>query len=220
MVYELAAMNRLLDEDEEDLKRERELTLSTGVILGIFLALVVLCGAFFGFGYKLGSRRTAFPITEANADGTQPSAGLFSGFKPAAGSPMASPAANNSAPVVVRSASGSAPAAGSGEAPGVAHESPNPAAVAPAAHVAPPAAPTPEQPVATGSYVVQVAAVSHEEDAQLLVSALRAKGYPVSAHTDAADKFFHIQVGPFTNVKDATAAKQRLIADGYQPIIK
>ena len=68
--------------------------------------------------------------------------------------------------------------------------------------------------------MVQVAAVSHEEDAQLLVSALRAKGYPVSAHADTADKFFHIQVGPFTNMKDAAAAKQRLVADGYQPIIK
>ena len=90
----------------------------------------------------------------------------------------------------------------------------------PAAHAAPPAATAPEQPAATGTFVVQVAAVSHEEDAQLLVSALRAKGYPVTAHADSNDKFFHIQVGPYTNMKDATAAKQKLIADGYQPIIK
>ena len=79
---------------------------------------------------------------------------------------------------------------------------------------------TPEPAVAAGSFVVQVAAVSHEEDAQLLVNALRAKGYPVSAHTEPQDKFFHIQVGPFTNLKDANAAKQRLLADGYQPIVK
>jgi len=79
---------------------------------------------------------------------------------------------------------------------------------------------TPEPAVATGSFVVQVAAVSHEEDAQLLVTALKAKGYPVSAHTESADKFYHISVGPFTNVKDAAAAKARLVADGYQPIIK
>jgi len=72
----------------------------------------------------------------------------------------------------------------------------------------------------TGTFVVQVAAVSHEEDAQLLVSALRAKGYPVNAHADSGDKFFHIQVGPYTNMKDAATAKQKLIADGYQPIIK
>ena len=204
-------MNSLLDDDEEDLQRERELTLSTGVILGIFLALVVLCGAFFGLGYKMGSRGPV-PMTAAEAGGTQPSSGLFSGFKPAAGSPMAPSPAPGSVPAA-RSGSGEArggaPVAGSA-----------PTVAVPAAHAAPPAATAPEQPAATGTFVVQVAAVSHEDDAQLLVSALRAKGYPVTAHADSNDKFFHIQVGPYTNMKDATAAKQKLIADGYQPIIK
>jgi cell division septation protein DedD len=84
----------------------------------------------------------------------------------------------------------------------------------------PPVALTPAPSVATGSFVVQVAAVSHEEDAELLVNALRAKGYPVTAHTVPQDKLFHIQVGPFNNRKDADTAKQRLLADGYQPIVK
>jgi len=206
-------MNSLLDDDEEDLQRERELTLGTGVILGIFLALVVLCGAFFGFGYKMGSRQPV-PVSGSSTDGSgQPSSNMFSGFKPAAGSPLVSTPANGSAAPAARSGSGAAPRGGS------AAESAPPVA-APAARAAAPVAATPEQPAATGNFVVQVAAVSHEEDAQLLVSALRAKGYPVSAHADAGDKFFHIQVGPFTNAKDAAAAKQRLVADGYQPIIK
>ena len=206
-------MNRPVYEDEEDLKRERELTLSTGVILGIFLALVVLCGAFFGFGYKMGTRAPVPLGAAASSDGTQPSTGLFSGFKPAAGSPMAAPPASGSQPVVPRSGSGGAPRGG-----GSAAENAQPEA-APVAHAATPA-PPPAQPAATGNFVVQVAAVSHEEDAQLLVSALRAKGYPVNAITEPGDKLFHIQVGPFTNMKDATATKQRLLADGYQPIIK
>jgi cell division septation protein DedD len=208
-------MNSLLDEDEDDLKRERELTLSTGMILGIFLALVLLCGAFFGFGYKMGSHETAPVITAAAAEGTQPESDTFNGFnKPSAGSPAGGGAAE---PVAETSGSGD----GSGEASGAAAEaaSKSPAVVAPA-HSATPVATAAPQPVATGSYVVQVAAVSHEEDAQLLVSALKAKGYPVTAHTEAADKFYHIQVGPFGNVKDAAAAKARLVADGYQPIIK
>jgi cell division septation protein DedD len=202
-------MNRLLDEDEEDLRREREVTLSTGVILGIFLALVVLCGAFFGFGYKMGSHPATAPTTATAADGSaqQPSADTFSGFKPAAGSPVGSKDATDAEPT------------GSGEAPATAPANPAPAVVVPA-HTAPPVVTNAEATVASGTYVVQVAAVSHEEDAQLLVSALKAKGYPVSAHTQPADKFYHIQVGPFTNVKDAAAAKARLVADGYQPIIK
>ena len=186
-------MTRPVYEDEEDLKRERELTLSTGVILGIFLALVVLCGAFFGIGYKMGSHQPVPLGAAANSDGTQPSTGLFRGFKPAAGSPMASSAGSGTGPAAVRS--------GSGEARGGAPVAGSAAPVAaPAAHAAAPVATTTEQPAATGNFVVQVAAVSHEEDAQLLVSALRAKGYPVSAQTAPGDKFFHIQVGPFTNM--------------------
>jgi DedD protein len=206
-------MTRPVYEDEEDLKREREMTLSTGVILGIFLALVVLCGAFFGFGYKMGSRQPVPLGTAANAEGAQPSTGLFSGFKPAAGSPMTSNAGSGPQPAATKSGSGGAP---SGEA----RAESTPPAAAPAAHAAPPPVTTTEQSAATGNFVVQVAAVSHEEDAQLLVGALRAKGYPVTAQTQPGDKFFHIQVGPFTNMKDAVAAKQRLTADGYQPIIK
>ena len=206
-------MNSLLDEDEDDLKRERELTLSTGMILGIFLALVLLCGAFFGFGYKMGSHETAPVITAAAADGTQPESDTFNGFnKPSAGSPAGSNAAANAEPAA--DTSGSGDAAGGGAAPESTSPAPAPA------RAATPVVTSPEQPTAAGSYVVQVAAVSHEEDAQLLVSALKAKGYPVSAHTEPGDKFFHIQVGPFGSVKDAAAAKARLVADGYQPIIK
>lgn len=206
-------MNPLLDEDEDDLKRtERELTLSTGMILGIFLVLVLLCGAFFGFGYKMGSRtKEPLPVSTATTDGSQPPTD-FNSFKPAAGSP-----AGGSTPSTTDATTDTTPTATTGTGSSAATE-PAPAVVNPASTAAP--APAPAQPAAGGTYVVQVAAVSHEEDAQLLVNALKAKGYPVSAHTEPQDKFFHIQVGPFASMKDATAAKQRLVADGYQPIIK
>jgi hypothetical protein len=38
------------------------------VILGIFLVLVLLCGAFFGMGYKMGSRQTV-PLIAVEAGG-------------------------------------------------------------------------------------------------------------------------------------------------------
>jgi DedD protein len=201
-------MNPLLDEDDDDLNRaNRELTLSTGMILGIFLVLVLLCGAFFGFGYKMGSHTGSLPVSATNPESPQPTGGTFSGFKPAAGSP-----AGGSSAAPATDAGGD-----SGEAPAGAAES---TSTVPAAHTPAPVVTTPEQAVAAENFMVQVAAVSHEEDAQLLVNALRAKGYPVSAHTVPQDKFFHIQVGPYNNAQDATAAKQRLVADGYQPIIK
>ena len=58
-------MNSLFDEDDDRTSTaDREFTLSTGTILGIFFALVLLCGAFFGFGYKMGSHKPA-PVLQA-----------------------------------------------------------------------------------------------------------------------------------------------------------
>jgi DedD protein len=197
-------MKSMLDDDDDRNERtDRELTLSTGMILGIFLGLALLCGLFFGFGYKMGSHRVPQPVSASSTDSASPAA-AFGGFKPSAGSPAGGSTNSSAAPATAAADSES------GAAENAATASPAPS----------PVVTSPEPPVAAGSFVVQVAAVSHEEDAQLLVNALRAKGYPVSAHTEPLDKFFHIQVGPFTSMQDANAAKQKLAADGYQPIIK
>jgi cell division septation protein DedD len=211
------SMNSLLADDDELNRDDHELTLSTGAILGIFFGLVLVCGLFFGFGYKMGTHK-AVPVEDATAENSPSPAANFDGFKPAAGSSEGGSAAVSSNSVAPDPEGTPAAADNSGNAA-------TPAAGAPvvpttAARTAPPAATASAQAAATGSFVVQVAAVSHQEDAELLVNALRAKGYPVSAHTEPQDKFFHIQVGPFNNRKDTDAAKQRLLADGYQPIVK
>jgi cell division septation protein DedD len=68
--------------------------------------------------------------------------------------------------------------------------------------------------------VVQVAAVSRKDDADLLVSALRAKGYSVAERNETQDKLIHIQVGPFTTRRDAESMREKLIVDGYNAIVK
>jgi len=71
------------------------------------------------------------------------------------------------------------------------------------------------------SYFVQVAAVTKQDDAQALVEALKKKQYAAfTSNTSSADKFFHVQVGPFGDLKDAEATKAKLISDGYNPILK
>jgi DedD protein len=206
-------MNSLLDDDDVVEREHHEVTLGTGTILAIFLGLVLLCGLFFGFGYKIGSRKGVMPEQAAAADPVTTPATNFSSFKPAAGSPVgggdASPAANNDAQ----------PAPTRAKRREIAREEKKQEAATAPTERSPATATAPEAP-APGAFVVQVAAVSHQEDAELLVNALRAKGYPVSAHTEPQDKFFHIQVGPFATHKDADIAKQRLLADGYQPIVK
>ena len=200
-------MNSLLDEEIDEMhSHDRELTLGTGTILGIFFGLVLLCGLIFGLGYKMGERK---PIVVEQGSVSSGPAADFGAFKPAAGSPV------GTAPSVPRPAVSTPVAANS------AGNVPRPVAAAETVRPAPaPVAAAPAGPASGSGFVVQIAAVSHQEDAELLVNALRAKGYPVSANTSAQDKFFHIQVGPFVERRDAEAAKQRLVADGYQPIVK
>lgn len=68
--------------------------------------------------------------------------------------------------------------------------------------------------------MVQIAAVSHQEDADVLVSALRKHGYVVSTRHDPADDLLHVQVGPFASHADAASMRQRLLNDGYNAIIE
>jgi cell division septation protein DedD len=71
-----------------------------------------------------------------------------------------------------------------------------------------------------GGYAVQVAAVSKQEDADALVEALKKKSYQVFIASQGTDKLFHVQVGPFNDIKDAEATKAKLTGDGYNPIVK
>jgi cell division septation protein DedD len=73
---------------------------------------------------------------------------------------------------------------------------------------------------ANSSFMVQVAAVSKQEDAEILVTALRKKQYPVFIANSAGDPLFHVQVGPFSEKKDAEAMRTRLSGDGYNAIVK
>jgi DedD protein len=73
-----------------------------------------------------------------------------------------------------------------------------------------------------GTMVVQIAAVSREDDAVALAGALRKKNYNVFVVNNPVtnDKLYHVQVGPFSTLADAETMKARLVAEGYNPIIK
>lgn len=68
--------------------------------------------------------------------------------------------------------------------------------------------------------MVQIAAVSRQEDAEVLAGALRKRGFNPTVRPGTADKFFHVQVGPFTDKAQADTVKQHLLADGYNAIVK
>jgi DedD protein len=219
-----------------DPEQDTEITLGTAKLLTLFFGLVVVCAVFFALGYTLGrksdigltapsaatplqpasnglkpagsaSPQTAPPMTfykaveqkDANAQLTPASADANSGNPAATGQPTSS--TSTSSPVT--SSSGTS-ASGTQAQPSQTGNPPDPMAAIPSA-----------------PYFVQVAAVTKQEDAEALVDALKSKQYPAFvASNPANEKLFRVQVGPFTDVKDAEATRSRLINDGYNPIVK
>jgi DedD protein len=230
-------VNSLLHRDSEDEEHDapqgdREITLGTTMILAIFFALAVFAAVFFGFGYSMGSKRAAaVPISgdpamavQSGASTAKPGAGNASnGSAPTAASdnePKQASAAAGSTSAAAGSTS-AAPASTSAEAASTSSSAlqrivstVHSQAVAQGASPAEPALPIAQQPV------VQIAAVSHQQDADLLVSTLKRRGYNVTIHTDPHDKLLHVQVGPFTTRPEAQAMRQRLIGDGFNAIVK
>jgi DedD protein len=218
--------NDLYESGEQD----REISLSTTTILGIFFALALLCAVFFGFGYSMG-RKSAQPVSGGSSEVTTRSENSTS--KPAPGSP-----ANPSTSSAGRQSAGETQSAIMPlESPNAAGEdspqTPNPIkAVIPSPRSVVPAAVTPRPasktasivPVAAalpspGSSLVQVAAMSHQEDADVVAVDLKRRGYTVAIRREPQDKLFHVQIGPFASKKEADAMRQRLQTDGYNNAI-
>jgi cell division septation protein DedD len=182
-----------------------EISLGTGRLLALFFALVAVCGIFFGLGYTLG--RSMGP-TAVTAEAAAPSAAT-SAAKP---KPVGASAESATA----------APANDLTFYKTVEQKDANPQ-LTPVSAPAPAAASSAPAPETThgSAYVVQIAAVSKREDAEALIGALRKKNYPVFLASNApADSLFHVQVGPFNELKDAEAVRGRLAGDGYSPIVK
>jgi DedD protein len=214
-------------ETEHDLHEapghDREISLGTTTILGIFFALALLCAVFFGFGYSLGRRSVSSVATpsELTAGSTTSSS------KPAPGnsvSPTRSkPSADATQSAIVPMDSPDAPLQDSQPAPSL---TPVSATVStakadksgPATNPATKLTPTAATP-SSGSPVVQVAAMSHQEDADVVAADLKRRGYTVAVRHEPQDKLFHVQIGPFPVRKEADAMRQRLQADGYNNAI-
>ena len=74
--------------------------------------------------------------------------------------------------------------------------------------------------IPAGSMMVQIAAVSQPEDADVLMSALRRRGYAVVARRDPLDGLIHVRIGPFKSRDEADKWRQKLLNDGYNAIVQ
>jgi cell division septation protein DedD len=172
--------------------------------LGFLFCLVVLCGLCFWQGYSMGHRslHDAAPNGQQNGQKTstpatgsapKPSAGPQGGAKPR--SALDGQPAGGAAPVSDSAFVGTSTVQ---------------AAVRPAI----------PDPVAEPTMMVQIAAVSHQEDADVLAGALKKRGYTVNVGRDRGDGLIHVRIGPFTSRTDANAARQKLLNDGYNASVQ
>ena len=201
--------------------QDTEITLGTGKLLGMFFALVAICAAFFTMGYLFG--RSSVAASGSTAGIVAPGPGGAPSVKPSAGGNRMANTQTCAAGADNCTPAGSASDSGSGAA--ARETAVQPPTQPPAATVAPelrPASASAEiKGTATGSYMVQVAAVSRQEDADILVNALRKKQYAVSIVSNLpGDSLFHVQIGPFSDSQEAEAMRTRLANDGYNAIVK
>jgi cell division protein FtsN len=226
-------MRSLLETEEEVDERASEITLSTTSLLGIFFGLVLICGVFFGFGYSMGrgvgpsaqasslegsetevaqkeptletSNRDSQATTSATEQGAAPSAPEHRSEPAHSASALPHQDTVKPAPLVVETP------------PQPMISKPSAARLVTVPSYTPPADAPPS---AGGQPMVQIAAVARREDADVLVAALRQRGYGVVVRNEPQDNLLHVQVGPFANRGQAAAMKQKLLSDGYNAIIK
>jgi cell division septation protein DedD len=227
---------------------DTEITLGAGKLLGLFLMLAATCGIFFAVGYSLGktsAREQALKSQTAQAENADQVAesGKAVGV-PAAGAASTKrdteaakdsgpdltfyqavkqdPRANSQSATESKSGGAAMPETGQKES----HPKPSvlPAENASVAEQKPASESTQPSPQAgaSGAYVVQIAAVTHEEDAAALAGALRKKSYAASVVNSPSgkDKLFHVVLGPYASLQDAEAMKSKLQGEGYNPIVK
>lgn len=177
---------------------DTEITLGTGKMLAFFFGLVILCAVFFGMGFSMGrnSVKSGPELLPSPTSSTpnRPSANAGKGAdQPVAAADSKS---TQTKPVPDASSTSGSPQATTSDQPAA-------------------------QPPAGGpGYFVQVAAVSKQEDAEALVESLKGRQYAAFIATPSPDKFFHVQVGPFADIKEAENMRAKLVSDGYNPILK
>lgn len=191
---------------------DTELTLGPMLLGCLLFVLILLCGICFFVGYAMGKRGAHnLPSVSQRQGAPTSQSGAETVPKPAAAPPSGTRArtyANG------QRTSGETASDSDSSAQGSAHSIVRPALPDSAT------AAMSGQPVPPGALMVQIAAVSHREDADVLVGALRKRGFAVNVRRDPADNLIHVRIGPFASRDEANATRQKLLNDGYNAIVQ
>ena len=201
-------------------------------VIGLFFLMLLFSGVFFTLGYVMGHNQLDGQVRAATTHGAE--AALPSKSEPV---PSSHPGRTNvSTPGSTDTSADASPvpvspdweyypagkkdgskdfAKSAGAASTAAQPKALPASVkAPAKSVASSAA------APKGSYVLQVAALRTDADALAVANDLRKKKFPAFVQAPQGDKYYRVQVGPYTDQKAVQVAKKGLESAGFKAIIK
>jgi len=187
-------------------------------LLGVFLGVVVLCGVFFTLGYVMG--RTQYDVSVRAAmtpSREKPATGTATKAEPKSAAPIPSAsewtfpnAAEAKKPAAKLKPVPPAPATSGtrtdAKAPTSATKSVSKSLRAPL--------------IPRGAVVLQVAALTRQNDALALAEALQKKEYPAFVLTPENDNLYRVQVGPYADTQSADQARRSLEREGFKAITK
>jgi DedD protein len=232
--------------DRRKTSHDVEFTLGAGAMLLISAGLVIVCGLCLGLGYMIGHRGATSAIQPTETSRTsreiassqqKPSATAQPAVPASAQAAVSAESASQAGPSdLAQTSTVAVPVSSSQSISAPEQPQVRPALPAPptAVHPAPaypsrPAFSPPQQqaqlparatPVPPANPVwVQIAAVSHVEDAQVLTTALRKRGYNVTPRREP-DNLIHVRIGPFSTRDEANRWRAKLLDDGYNAEIE
>lgn len=197
-------------------------------LLMAFFAMVLLCAVFFSLGFFVGYKQRAANTARLTEQVTtdvpgevNPLEAAPTAQQPGGSVPLGAVNPTNAGASSAEATAGNAAVAGS--SPGTVAPGPAPTASRASPSVPKSAALAVPGPIPAG-LLVQVAALSNQQDAFNMVDVLKSHGYaallltPEQAH--AKDSFFRVVVGPYPGHAEADKARSQLAAEGFKPFIR
>jgi len=211
-------------------------------VIGLFLLILLFSGVFFTLGYVMGRNQYDGQVRAATTgsrtpDTIVPTKNNVATNKPSPAEPLeneSDPATtsnksdwefyNNNTPAKREPRLDPAPMSSSNTPAAKSVntlarvEPPTPAPVAtPVTITAKSSKPVAAVPASSSSTILlQVAAVSRQDDALSIASSLQKKRFPATVLAPQKDKFYRVQVGPYKDQKSAEAAKKALEGAGFK----
>lgn len=200
-------------------------------VIGLFFLMLLFSGVFFTLGYVMGRNQLDTQVRASSAAASDPPSSLKSSATSKQNkSPVSTPGVSDSSTDPIAT-----PATPEWEFYHAGEKSSSndhlkPAPLAPSAQPRPMAtsaksslpsrSTTGASGIPRGTYLLQVAALRTESDAISVANDLRKKKFPAFVQTPQGDKYYRVQVGPFTDQKAMESAKKGLETAGFKAIIK